>query len=208
MVLLCKAPEWRREATMQLSRGIILVAASPSYFLFSLLAGSLVVDPLLEAFLLALARLPPRPEEAWLCAWRRFPCRFERMLVVAEDDETDRARRRLSRRLFFFSWLLADCVAKLSRLRCSCVRPPWRLRDELRDRPRLTFLLALRRFGASLAASLALLRGGAHRALLAARSRGFGRSLAGRRVFGGGLRGTFFLPRFASRRGGRNRLRR
>ncbi|KAL3203110.1 hypothetical protein MRX96_042121 [Rhipicephalus microplus] len=44
-----------------------------------------------------------------------------------------------------------------SRPRALRARPLWRLRDEYLDRPRLNFLLVLRRLGASLAASLALL---------------------------------------------------
>ncbi|KAL1424458.1 hypothetical protein MTO96_020242 [Rhipicephalus appendiculatus] len=104
----------------------------------------------------ALTRLPRWLEDARLRAWRRFLPRFERMLV-ADDEEVDRAWRRLLLRLFVLRWLLSDRVAELSGLRVLRTRPPWRLRDELRDRPRLTFLRALRRWGDSLAVSLMVL---------------------------------------------------
>ncbi|KAL1424438.1 hypothetical protein MTO96_020222 [Rhipicephalus appendiculatus] len=116
----------------------------------------LVEDPLLEAFL-ALTRLPRWLEDARLRAWRRFLPRFERM-VVANDEEVDRAWRRLLLRLLVLRWLLSDRVAELAGLRALRARPPWRLRDELRDRPRLTFLRALRRFGGSLAVSMVVVK--------------------------------------------------
>ncbi|KAL1424390.1 hypothetical protein MTO96_020179 [Rhipicephalus appendiculatus] len=78
-------------------------------------------------------------------------------MLAADEAELDRAWRRLFLRLFVLRWLLSDRVAELAGLRALRARPPWRLRDELRDRPRLTFLRALRRWGDSLAASLMVL---------------------------------------------------
>ncbi|KAL1435207.1 hypothetical protein MTO96_011129 [Rhipicephalus appendiculatus] len=76
-----------------------------------------------------------------------------------------------------------------------------RTRGECLDLPRLTFPLALRRFGDSLAVSLMVLVEELER-FLAAHSRGFSCGcLAGERVFTCGLRCTRCLPQLSSRRG-------
>ncbi|KAL1466246.1 hypothetical protein MTO96_026816 [Rhipicephalus appendiculatus] len=145
-----------------LTRGTILLGSSSTFSagpLWScrppLRLPCLNDDPRLESFL-ALTRLPRWLEDARLRAWRRFLPWFERMLV-ADEAELERAWRWLLLRLLVLRWLLPDRVAELSGLRALRARPPRRLRDELRDRPRLTFLRALRRFGDSLAVSMMVL---------------------------------------------------
>lgn len=117
----------------------------------------LIEEPRLEAFL-ALRRLLPWPEDTRLLVRRRLLPPFECVLVVSKE-ELDQARWRLSRRFFIVPQLSADRVAELARLRCLRERPSWRRLDELHDLPRLTFLLTRRRFGTSLAVSVALLSG-------------------------------------------------
>ncbi|KAL3187899.1 hypothetical protein MRX96_000516 [Rhipicephalus microplus] len=80
---------------------------------------------------------------------------------------------------------------------CSCARPPRRLWDELRERLRLTFLLARRRFRASLATSLALLGGKLLGRFLAARLWGTDHdSFARRRLFAWGFAASAFFRDF------------
>ncbi|KAL1472023.1 hypothetical protein MTO96_039592 [Rhipicephalus appendiculatus] len=111
-------------------------------------------DRLLGAFR-AFTRLPPCLEDERLWACRRFLPRFERGLA-AEEEAMDREWRRLLLRLFL-PCLASDRVAELPRPRALRARPLRQLRDDCLDLPRLAFLLALRCFGASLAASLMLL---------------------------------------------------